>query len=281
MTSRTGASTDGPVDYYLRLNDAEHHLNPHIGSRVTLRWTGAIGCINCGVVTRKSYSQGYCYPCFKDLPQCDLCVMSPERCHYAQGTCRDTDFGDTFCMQPHLVYLANSSGIKVGITKQENLPTRWIDQGAIQAIPVVAVQTRQQSGFVEVAFKSHISDKTHWQRMLKADDRQVDMREIRDRLLLQVAPALDELRHTFGIQAIQVLDAEVQVLRYPVQQYPTRVSSLSFDQSAEVGGILFGIKGQYLMFDTGVINLRKFTGYEVAVEVGEEKETAGGQLSLL
>ena len=108
-----------PIDYYLNLDDQQIHLNLHIGSRVHLSWTGVITCIHCGEATRKSYSQGYCYPCFKKLATCDLCVVSPERCHYHEGTCRDPAWGERFCMQPHLVYLANSSGIKVGITKQE------------------------------------------------------------------------------------------------------------------------------------------------------------------
>ena len=184
-------------------------------------------------------------------------------------------------MQPHLVYLANSSGIKVGITKEENLPTRWIDQGAVQAIPIIAVQTRQQSGFVEVAFKNHISDKTQWQRMLKADDPHVDMQKIRDDLLAAIEPELDALRQRFGIQAIQPLTGDTQIFRYPVQQYPTKVSSMSFDKTPDVNGGLLGIKGQYLIFDTGVINLRKFTGYEIEFSVGTEKAERGKQLSLL
>ncbi|HAK53369.1 MAG TPA: DUF2797 domain-containing protein [Gammaproteobacteria bacterium] len=270
-----------PIDYYLKLDDERLHLNPHIGANVTLTWTGTITCISCGNETRKSYSQGHCYPCFKKLASCDLCVVSPERCHYDAGTCRDPDWGESFCMQQHLVYLANSSGIKVGITKEANLPTRWIDQGAVQAIPVIAVQTRQQSGFVEVAFKNHISDKTQWQRMLKADAPHIDMQKIRDDLLATIEPELDALRQRFGIQAIQPLTGDTQIFHYPVQQYTTKVSSMSFDKTPDVGGALLGIKGQYLIFDTGVINLRKFTGYEIEFSAGAEKAERGRQLSLL
>jgi len=167
-------------------------------------------------------------------------------------------------MNEHIVYLANSSGIKVGITRQENLPTRWIDQGAVQALPVFAVQTRQQSGFVEVAFKRHISDKTQWQRMLKEDPAAVDLPGARDRLIAEISDELGELSKRFGLQAIQpIANARVHDFRYPVLTYPTKVKSMNFDKMPVVEGVLQGIKGQYLIFDVGVINIRKFTAYEV------------------
>jgi hypothetical protein len=268
LRKMTGRQND-PIDYYLNLDDEEIHLNPHIGSRIRLSYSGLINCIHCGRRTKKSFSQGYCYPCFRKLAQCDLCLMSPERCHHAQGTCRDNDFAESFCMNDHIVYLANSTGIKVGITRPENLPTRWIDQGAVQALPVFAVQTRQQSGFVEVAFKSHISDKTQWQRMLKEEPAAIDLLESRDRLIEAISPELDELQKRFGIQAIQpIANAEVQDFRYPVLEYPTKVKSMNFDKMPEVEGVLKGIKGQYLILDVGVINIRKFTAYEVEFSAG-------------
>jgi hypothetical protein len=257
------------VQYFLRLDSQAIPLNEHIGTRITLTHSGSIKCIECGRATKKSYSQGFCHPCFKKLAQCDLCVVSPERCHFDAGTCRDADFATNFCMQPHIVYLANSSGIKVGITKIGNLPTRWIDQGAVQAIPVMNVMTRQQSGFVEVAFKKHVSDKTQWQQMLKAEDRHIDLVATRDKLLQKIKSDLGPVIHRLAIQALQpIIDAEVQTLIYPVQQYPTKVTSLSFDKTPEVSGLLLGIKGQYLIFDIGVINLRRFTSYEIEFTMG-------------
>ncbi|MDA0273289.1 MAG: DUF2797 domain-containing protein, partial [Proteobacteria bacterium] len=251
-----GCNPESPVEYSLRLDDDTYTLNEYIGQNVTLKHLGTIECIGCGRPSKKSFSQGYCYPCFKKLPQCDLCIVSPERCHFDQGTCRDNDFAANFCMQPHIVYLANSSGIKVGITRQENLPTRWIDQGAVQALPVMNVMTRQQSGFVEVAFKKHVSDKTLWQKMLRGENEHLDLVTLRDELLAELKPDLDPLTDRFGIQAIQpILDAEVQTITYPVEQYPTKVVSLNLDKTPEISGTLQGIKGQYLIFDIGVINL--------------------------
>jgi|TARA_B110000261_G_C13063423_1_gene349147 hypothetical protein len=278
-----GCTPQNPVQYSLRLSDDAYPLNEYIGQSVTLRHLGTIECLECGRASKKSFSQGYCYPCFKKLAQCDLCIVSPERCHFDQGTCRDADFAANFCMQPHIVYLANSSGIKVGITRPENLPTRWIDQGAVQALPVMNVMTRQQSGFVEVAFKHLVSDKTHWQKMLRGENERLDLVALRDELLAELKPKLDPLIQRFGIQAIQpILNAEVQTLTYPVEQYPTKVVSLNLDKTPEISGTLLGIKGQYLIFDIGVINLRRFTSYEVEVTTGAPAPVLQeGQLSLL
>lgn len=253
-----------PVAYFLRLGEDELGLNEFLGRQVRLRYSGAIHCLACAARSNKSYGQGYCYPCFKNLARCDLCVVSPDRCHYHLGTCREPAWGEEFCMQPHYVYLANSSGIKVGITGPDQIPTRWIDQGAVQGIVVLRVGTRQQSGFAELLFKKEITDRTQWQRMLKADDPLVDMIAVRDDLFSILDKGIDELRARFGIQAIQTIrDGVVQEIKYPVRQYPTKVVSMSFNKTATIQGILMGIKGQYLLFDTGVINLRKFTSYEV------------------
>ena len=278
MTSRH----NDPVDYYLRLDDEEVHLNPFIGSQIRLTFLGKISCIECGRITKKSFSQGYCYPCFKKLPQTDLCLMSPERCHHEKGTCRSEEFAQSFCMQPHLVYIANSSGIKVGITRQENLPTRWIDQGAIQGLPIIAVHTRQQSGLVEVAFKNHISDKTNWRRMLNSAAVPIDLIAKRDELLGELEAELDTLRHQFGIQAVELITGStVQEINYPVQHYPEKVVSMNFDKTPVIEGLLWGIKGQYLILDKGVINLRKFTAYEVEFTPLENPSSVTSQLPLL
>ncbi len=278
MTSRH----NDPVDYYLPLDDEEIHLNPFIGTQIRLKFSGRISCIECGRVTKKSFSQGYCYPCFKKLPQTDLCLMSPERCHHAKGTCRSEEFAQSFCMQPHLVYIANSSGIKVGITRQDNLPTRWIDQGAVQGLPIIAVHTRQQSGFVEVVFKKHISDKTNWRRMLKSEAAPIDLVAKRDELLIELEDELDALRHRFGLQAVELItDDTVQEFNYPVQQYPEKIISMNFDKTPVIEGTLWGIKGQYLIFDKGVINLRKFTAYDIEFTPLEARSSVASQLPLL
>ena len=267
-----------PVDYFACFSSTpssqdateqalqELHLNPIIGSNIRISYAQGITCLHCGRVTKKSFSQGYCFPCFKKLPQCDLCIMSPDRCHYDQGTCRDPSWGESFCMQEHIVYLANSSGLKVGITRPSQIPTRWIDQGAMQAIPIMRVATRQQSGLVEAAFKKHVSDKTQWQQMLKADSTPRDLLEAKDALFELVKEDIEALQNQFGIQALQVITEPAPVeIRFPVSQYPTKIKSLNLEKTPEVNGTLIGIKGQYLILDIGVINLRKYTSYEVEI----------------
>ncbi|MBA4725407.1 MAG: DUF2797 domain-containing protein [Pseudomonas sp.] len=254
-----------PVQYAFRLGEGLVPVNPLIGRQVRLEYLGAIHCTHCGRKTNKSFSQGYCYPCFKKLPQCDVCIMSPEKCHHDFGTCRDPQWGMDFCMTDHVVYLANSSGIKVGITRATQLPTRWLDQGASQALPIMRVATRQQSGMVEDLLRSQVADRTNWRALLKGDAEPIDLIEMRERIFDACAAGLQGLQQRYGLQAIQpVADAEVVEIRYPVKAYPTKVVSLDLDKTPVVEGTLLGIKGQYLILDTGVINIRKFTAYQVA-----------------
>lgn len=252
--------------YDLRLGEARVPLNPLIGQRLTLEYLGAIHCVNCGKRTKTSYSQGYCYPCMLKLAACDLCIMSPERCHYEHGTCREPSWGEQFCMTDHIVYLANSSGLKVGITRATQLPTRWLDQGASQALPILRVATRQQSGLAEDLFRSQVADRTNWRALLKGDAAEVDLHAVREQLFDSCGAGITLLQERFGIQAIQPLpQAEVVTIRYPVEAYPAKITSFNLDKTPRVEGTLMGIKGQYLIFDTGVINIRKYTAYQLAV----------------
>lgn len=264
--SKMRTELDETVQYFLPVGDQEVHLNPLIGQPIKLIYQGAINCTHCGRKTNKSFNQGYCYPCFKSLPQCDQCIIKPELCHFHEGTCRDSTWGEQFCFQDHYVYLANSSGVKVGITRGTQIPTRWIDQGAVQALPILRVSTRLQSGKVERLLGEHVADKTNWRKMLKNEVEDLDLSLKRDQLFNECEEGLAALEAEYGIQAIQRLtDAEQIEINYPVLNYPQKVSSLNFDKTEEVSGVLQGIKGQYLILDTGVINIRKFTAYQVVV----------------
>jgi len=265
--SKMSARLDAPVvQYAFRLGEQEVPVNPLIGKTLRLEYLGAIHCNHCGRKTKTSFSQGYCYPCMTKLAQCDVCIMAPEKCHYDQGTCREPSWGEQFCMTDHVVYLANSSGIKVGITRATQLPTRWLDQGASQALPIVRVATRQQSGLVEDLFRSQVADRTNWRALLKGDAVAVDLLAIRDQLFDSCAEGLSTLQERFGLQAVQPLsDAEVVEIRYPVEAYPSKIVSFNLDKNPVAEGTLLGIKGQYLIFDTGVINIRKYTAYQLAV----------------
>lgn len=254
----------GQVHYDLPLSEQTLALSPLIGQAIAFRYTGLINCVHCGKKTSKSFNQGYCYPCFTRLAQCDLCIVKPETCHYAQGTCREPEWGENFCFQPHIVYLANSSGIKVGITRHSQIPTRWIDQGAVQALPIAKVASRHIAGLLEVAIAQHVSDKTSWQKMLKSQAETLDLDAQREQLLALCATTISELRARFGNDALELLsDSSTTTINYPIQNYPQKVTSFNLDKQAEVSGILQGIKGQYLLLDTGVINIRKFSGYHI------------------
>lgn len=254
------------VQYAFRLDEVEVPVNPMIGQTVRLEYLGAIHCSHCGKRTKTSFSQGYCYPCMTRLAQCDVCIMSPERCHYDAGTCREPSWGEQFCMTDHVVYLANSSGIKVGITRASQLPTRWLDQGASQALPILRVATRQQSGLVEDLLRSQVADRTNWRALLKGDAEPVDLASVRDQLFDSCGDGIRGLQERFGLQAIQPLhDGEPLEIRYPVEAYPSKIVSFNLDKNPVAEGTLLGIKGQYLIFDTGVINIRKYTAYQLAV----------------
>ncbi|AGA72467.1 DUF2797 domain-containing protein [Pseudomonas plecoglossicida] len=265
--SKMAVSLQAPVvQYSFRLDDTQVPVNPLIGQRLRLEYLGAIHCSHCGKRTKTSFSQGYCYPCMTKLAQCDVCIMAPEKCHYDAGTCREPSWGEQFCMTDHVVYLANSSGIKVGITRATQLPTRWLDQGASQALPIVRVATRQQSGLVEDLLRSQVPDRTNWRALLKGDAEELDLVAIREQVFDACADGLRELQGRFGLQAVQPLaDAEVVQMKYPVEAYPSKIVSFNLDKDPVVEGTLLGIKGQYLIFDTGVINIRKYTAYQLAV----------------
>lgn len=193
--------------------------------------------------------------------------MKPETCHFSEGTCREPEWAQTHCFVPHYVYLSNTSGIKVGITRHNQIPTRWIDQGATQGLLTFKVSTRHLSGLIEVELARLVNDKTHWQAMLKAHNDDQDLKAIANQLIPQVEVRLNELLMENGDYAIERLDESIQKIDYPVSEFPKKIKSFNFDKTPEVSGFLKGIKGQYLIFDTGVINIRKFTSYEVTVDI--------------
>ncbi|ORU91861.1 MAG: hypothetical protein A6F72_03100 [Cycloclasticus sp. symbiont of Poecilosclerida sp. N] len=253
-----------PVEYALPVDGESVALNPYLGKRIALTYLGEIHCLNCGKRTKKSYSQGFCYVCMTKLAQCDLCIMKPETCHYHLGTCREPQWGEEFCFQDHYVYLANSSGLKVGITRHSQVPTRWIDQGATQALPIFKVSTRLQSGQVEMVLKQYVADKTDWRKMLKGQAASKDLYEERDRLIASAKNELKAVQASNEAGDIQLLTGEKQLdIEYPVLEYPEKVKSMNFDKTPKIEGVLLGIKGQYLILDKGVLNIRKFTSYNV------------------
>jgi len=244
-------------------------LNTHIGEFIELKFDGAISCIHCGRATSRSFNSGYCYPCFTTLARCDLCVMSPDRCHYHLGTCREPEWGESFCMNSHIVYLANTSGLKVGITRLGREQGRWLDQGAVQALPVLSAKTRRDAGLAEAAIAQAVADKTDWRRMLRGEPLELDLKAARGRIRADT-PDLPE-----GVRWLD--DDEVRKFRYPVLEYPEQPKQLKPAQGKNretlISGNLLGTKGQYLLLSSGVFNVRRFAGYHVGVSFSKAQET--------
>lgn len=255
-----------PVRYFLRVGEERVPLNERLGQTISLKFSGSIHCIACGRETKRSFNQGHCFPCFRKLASCDRCIVSPELCHFHLGTCREPVWAKEHCMQPHVVYLANSSGLKVGITRAGQIPTRWIDQGATQALPMLKVASRRASGLIESVLKAHVADRTDWRKMLKGPPEPVDLVERAEALLPLCQSALSEADPPELEGQPEFIAAVEKTFDYPVLEYPEKVRSINAEKEPSVSGTLLGIKGQYLLLDTGVINLRKYTGYQVSFD---------------
>jgi hypothetical protein len=252
-----------PVAYYLPVGAEKIHLNPLLNQKISLRYVGAIFCIHCDRKINKSFQQGFCYPCYRRLLECDLCVIHPAKCRYYEGNCKADDWAHAQCGAAHVVYLANSSGIKVGITRATQIPSRWIDQGATQGLVIMTVNNRRQAGLVEDVIKQHVADKTNWRMMLKADNHPQDLLHIRAQVLQAAEKDLAALMAEFAGEIVEAADAEVTTIHYPASTYPEKIYNFDLDKNPVVEGRLLGIKGQYLLLDTGVISVRKFGGYGV------------------
>lgn len=243
------------VQYFLPGSESEIHLESLLGQTISLDFTGRMFCINCGRSISKTFGEGLCFPCFNDSAANAPCIIRPELCEAHLGKGRDPEWEERHHNQPHIVYLALTKTAKVGVTRSTNIPYRWIDQGALKAIPLVHTPHRRAAGEIEVALKAYISDKTPWQSMLKGeDDLMMDLSVKRMEMLAKI-PANAKFRPA---------NEPETMLNYPVLQYPLKVNSLNLGKTGHAGGVLTGIRGQYLMFDRqNVINIRSHSGYEV------------------
>ncbi|MDB2362211.1 DUF2797 domain-containing protein [Flavobacteriales bacterium] len=252
------AELKAPIHYHLPIGSELIDVNSLINKRIRLTYENDIFCINCGAKTYKSFNQGMCYPCFQSSPLASECIIHPERCQAHLGIGRDMEWETKYHLTPQIVYLALTANAKVGITRKPQIPTRWIDQGAVQTIVLAEAPNRYLAGMIEVSLKAFIADKTHWQKMLKNQiNPDVNLLELKKEMTQNLSPELRKY----------VVDSELQDLSYPVLEYPEKVKSLSFDKLPVVEGVLTGIKGQYLMFDyLNVLNVRKHQGYVVSLE---------------
>ncbi len=260
-----------PVRYSLPLGDSLLPMNDLIGQPVALGFNGDIFCVGCSKKTKKTFQDGYCYACFLKVPECEECVMRPELCRAHEGQARDMDWARTHCLIDQFVYISITSDVKVGVTRHTQIPTRWIDQGAVRAIKLARTPNRYTAGLIEVALKKHMKDKTDWRRMLKNEYPDLDLVAIKKKAAGQL-PA--------DLAAYVLKDDEITNLVFPVKEYADKVRSLGFDKEPVIAGTLMGIKGQYLLFDGGrVVNIRKHQGYLIELSTGADAGGVGAGLA--
>ena len=244
------------VNYFLFESNEEIFMNDLINKEIEIEWQKKIECVSCGNSTNKSFAQGYCYPCFVSVPETAPCILRPELCEAQNGIARDIVWSQKNCLTDHYVYLALTSGLKVGVTRASQIPTRWMDQGAVKAVKLAKTPNRYKAGMIETQLKKYISDRTSWQKMLKNDiDMDIDLSEKKKEI---------EKLITGKYQQFTEADNTVVEINYPVINFPQKVKSINLEKSISFKGILTGIKGQYLIFEDGsVINIRKYGGYIV------------------
>lgn len=247
-----------PIQYFLVFENDFINMNQALDKEVQIDFI-KFQCLNCGQ-DRPIYRQGFCKTCFYETPTAGDWIMKPElSTAHLDKEDRDLEFEKKMQLQPHIVYLANSSNVKVGVTRKSQVPTRWIDQGAHEAIEIVEVPNRYLAGITEVALKDHVSDKTSWQKMLKNNIEDLDLTEWRSKL----KPYIPEEVSQYFIE-----DDKETHLEFPVLQYPEKVKSLNLDKTPTYKGVLKGIKGQYLIFeDNTVFNVRGSEGYYVGITI--------------
>jgi len=248
-----------PIQYYLVFEDSFLHVNQLLGRDFEINFMG-FKCLNCSK-KKKIYRTGFCYDCFYSIPQAGDWIMRPELSTAHLGIAdRDLDYEQRAQLQPHVVYLAAASDMKVGVTRKTQVPTRWIDQGASWAIPLIEVPNRYLAGITEVALKDHFSDKINWKKMLCNEVSPIDLIAKRSEVR-ELLP--DEVKEFYETTA-----EKLYTLEYPVLEYPKKISSLNISTTPVFSGKLAGIKGQYLIFADGtVFNVRAFEGFVVQINV--------------
>jgi len=247
------------VEYSLMLGDTEIDMNSLIGKNIRFVYQNKINCTICGVEIKHAYAgRAICKHCYETAPEAEECLFYPEKCMAHLGVARDMKWSEKQCLIPHFVYLAVSSGLKVGVTRNHQVPVRWIDQGAVKAIKLAETPNRHIAGVIEVFLKDHLADKTNWKTMLKGGRVNVD-------LISEKKKASNLLPGELRTYITD--DDSVTEITYPVLDFPQDPKTFVMDKKKEIRGILKGIKGQYLLFDSGyVFNVNRFSGYRVLME---------------
>jgi len=247
------------AQYYLIAKENEIFLNDYLHCPITIRFTGNIFCVVCGRKTSKVFGQGYCFPCFKYSPENSPCIIYPELCRGHLGEGRDPNWELENHVKPHIVYLAWSSDWKVGVTRETQIPTRWLDQGATLAIPIARTPNRYLAGLIEVSLKRFLPDKTDWRKMI--------LNTLKPSNPIQI----EQIKYWLSDDLKSYLLFEENVLyefKYPFHVQFSKLISVNLQKTPSIEGKLIGMKGQYLIFSDGrTLNIRNHTGYEVSIKL--------------
>lgn len=244
-----------PVEYYFLINDSWVSMNQFIGKKMSFVWSGNVFC-SCGKKMKKFYRQNFCYECFWSAPEASPSIFKPELCQAHLGIEeRDLEWEKKFQLQPHVVYLSISSGVKVGVTRKNSIETRWIDQGAIEGIVLAETPNRYLAGKMEVYLKQYFADKTSWMKMLKGEVNKVDLIKKKQEIMNLISD---------DFKSYIVKKDNLQKIEFPIEIHPKKVKSISLDKQNIIEEKLVGIKGQYLIFESDyVFNVRRHTGFLV------------------
>ncbi|WP_203558288.1 DUF2797 domain-containing protein [Bacteroides sp. 224] len=247
-----------PIQYYLKMGEEMISVNEWLGKKIKIRFNH-YQCLECGQ-EKEIYTMGHCKNCYFSSPYTGQWIIKPELCTAHLGKeDRNLEIEALMQFQPHIVYLANSGGIKVGVTRKSQIPTRWIDQGAEYALPLAETANRYEAGAIEVALKQHLADKTNYRKMLSGQVPFEDL-ALKKKEIHNFIP--EELQHYI------LKEEEIVRLEYPVHQYPTKINSVNLKKTSTFEGVLTGIKGQYLIFNNNfVFNVRSHEGFVVDWEV--------------
>jgi hypothetical protein len=257
---KMSAFPGNPIVYYLTLGDNFIKMNDLIGKSLQFQYLNSITCF-CGNQVSRVFRQNFCYDCFMTKPEAGEPIFNPEKSQAHLGIeDRDLAYESAYQLTPHIVYLAQSGGLKVGVTRKTQIPTRWIDQGASEAIVLAETTNRYEAGIIEVFLKDHLSDKTHWQRMLRSEGDPIDLIEEKNRVM-----------HLLPDPFKQFISSDHYVTRlvYPIAKQPEKIKSVKLNGPQPFQDILTGIRGQYLIFESGfVTNIRAQEGLEVLLKIG-------------
>lgn len=256
----TKLNQNGLAEYSLKFEDETININSLLNKNIRIHFNNEYSCIACNKPVKKPFGQGFCYPCFINAPENSPCIVRPELCEAHLNKGRDVEWEIKNHLQEHIVYLAVSGGLKVGITRKTQIPTRWIDQGAEFALPIAVTPNRYLAGVIEIELKNYFSDKTPWQKMLKGPcDAFWNLEDEREKAISKITESYTEFTSD------QFTTMHVQ---YPVIQYPTKIKSLKLDKENTIEGSVLGIKGQYILLNNDrVINIRSHSGYKIGLNI--------------